>query len=128
MPRSSSAFATPNPLLQRDPGLIEQLAAFRLVVNDMLLDKLAAARLHEPNFRAEMCPHSLEEVKAVVQVLRVLTRPSWDEDDLDIFDACWREAVRSGLFGDEFEAERHRIQQCVDVGRKALLSREQTAG
>ncbi len=86
----------------------------------MLLDKLAATALNDPAYRAEQCPHPLEEVKATAQILRMLTRQSWDAGDFCIFDAFWRDATRSTLFGEEFEAERHRIQHCVEAGRQEL--------
>jgi hypothetical protein len=60
-------------------------------------------------------------VKATAQVLRVLTRESWDETDLQRFDAYWRDAARSELFGGEFEDAR-RITHCVEAGRRELLA------
>jgi len=113
-----------NPLLDRAPELVERLAAFRVVVQDMLLDKLAATALNDPAFRAEQCPHSLEEVKATAQILRMLTKQSWDSGDFTIFDAFWRTAAFSELFSDKFEPERHRIQHCVEAGRQELRTGE----
>jgi hypothetical protein len=57
----------------------------------------------------------------------MLTRDFWDADGLRLFDACWREAILSDLFGDAFEADRHRIQQCVDGARQRLTARESKA-
>jgi hypothetical protein len=92
----------------------------------MLLDRLAATVLHDPAYRAEECPHPLEEVKATAQVLRMLTKPSWDSRDFCVFDAFWRDATRSALFGEEFEAERHRIEHCVETGRQELRTGKRT--
>jgi hypothetical protein len=119
--------STPNPLLTREPELAERLAAFRPIVHDMLLDKLAAVTLREPAFRVRECPHPLEDVKAAAQILRVLTRDSWDQDDMTVLDACWRQATQSLLFGEEFEAERHRILSSVEAGRRQLLAPQGTA-
>ncbi len=115
--------ATPNPLLQREPELVQRLAVFRGQVNDMLADKLAGQMLNDPAFRLKECPHPLAEVKATAIILRVLTKETWDEDDLRLFDACWRQAAASELFGDEFEAERLRIQHSVETCRKHVAPR-----
>jgi hypothetical protein len=104
---------TPNPLFNREPELVERLAEFRDLANYMLLDKLAAAILRDPSFRAETSPHPLEDVRSTALVLRMLTKISWDQSDMRVFDACWKEATRSELFADEFEAERHFIEQNV---------------
>jgi hypothetical protein len=121
-------FSVPNPLKDRAPELLQQLTDFRARIYDMLLDQLAALTLRDPAFRAHACPHSLDDVKAVTQVLRVLTKSSWDADDLKIFDACWRQASFSDLFADECEAERHRIQHCMVAARKALVPSRRAAG
>jgi hypothetical protein len=113
-----------NPLMDRDSELVERLAAFRIPVHDMLLDKLAATVLHDPACRAEQCLHPLDEVKATAQILRMLTKPSWDSGDFRVFDAFWRDATRSALFGEEFEAERHRIHHCVKASRQELRTGE----
>jgi hypothetical protein len=52
----------------------------------------------------------------------VLTSDSWARHDVRLFDACWREATLSHLFGDGFETGRHRIQKCVAAARKKLVS------
>ena len=115
----------PNPLAREEPELAAQLVAFRLKVDDMLLDKLAAKALADPGFRASQCQHPMDDVTATAQLLRVLTKESWDMDDLAILDACWHQALNSGLFGDEFEAERHRIRYYVDIGRERLLASQE---
>jgi hypothetical protein len=120
MPR----FSLPNPLAKQEPELVERLASFRLLVTDMLLDKLAAVTLREPAFRARECPHRLEEVKATAQVLRVLVKDAWDKDDLAILVTCWRQASQFALFADEFEAERHRISQCIETAREQCLAKQ----
>jgi hypothetical protein len=91
--------------MKQEPELVARLAAFRVRVGDMLLDALAAAFLRDATFRREQCPHPLEDVKTTAQVLRVLTKEAWDTDDVKLVDACWRDAMRCDLFGDEFEAE-----------------------
>ena len=75
-------------------------------------------------FRLKECPHPLADVKVTAIILRILTKDSWDEDDLRLFDACWRQAAASELFGDEFEAERLRIQHCVETCRKQVAPRQ----
>jgi hypothetical protein len=114
--------STPNLLLSRERELADRLAAFRPAVNDMLLDKLAATMLRDPAFRVHECPHPMEDVKAVAQVLRVLTRDSWDQDDMTVLDACWRQAMHSALFAEEFEADRHRIRRCIEAARQQLFT------
>jgi hypothetical protein len=78
-----------------------RLAALQTIVNELLLDQVAAAALPEPAFRARECLHPSEEVKATAQPLRVLTKEPWDRDGLALMDACWRQATQSALFGDE---------------------------
>jgi hypothetical protein len=107
----------PNPLAAQAPKLLGRLATFRDRVNDILLDQLAATTLRDPTFRAEQCPHPSEDIQATAQVLRVLTKASWDADDMRLLDACWRIATQSELFGAEFEAERHQIQGVVRAAR-----------
>lgn len=115
---------TENPLFENDPNLVERLVQFRDLANQMLLDKLAAAILRDASFRAEACPHPFEDVRSTALVLRVLTKTSWDKSDMRVLDACWKEAIRSDLFADEFEAERHFIQQNIDEARKELPGTE----
>src|SRR5579862_8061409 len=101
--------STPNPLMQRDPELIKSFAAFRSRIGDILLDSLAPL-LADPVIRARHAPNVLEDLHAAGQVIRILVKGKWTGEDLDTFDTHWRDAIRSDLFGDEFEAERHRIQ------------------
>jgi hypothetical protein len=82
-----------NPLLGREPQLAERLATFAILVNDMLLDRLAAKAIANHSFLAEQSQHSFEDVHATAQVLRVLTKSEWDESDLRLFDAFWRSAA-----------------------------------
>jgi hypothetical protein len=112
--------SVPNPLAKRDPELAQRLATFRQTVSDLLYDQLGAHALKNPAFGSPECPHSYEEVRAVALILNVLAKPSWDDNDQYLVDTFWRTASRSGLFADEFEAERVRIQQDLDAGLKAL--------
>jgi len=43
---------------------------------------------------------------------------------LNLFDACWKQASRSVVFGDEFESERFRIQHAVENVREEFLAKE----
>ncbi len=86
----------------------------------MLADKLAAHSLNDPAFRLKECPHSLADVRATAIILRMLTKPLWDSDDLMLYDKYWRQATCTDLFGDEFVADHHRIQQSVHLIRKQL--------
>src|SRR5438132_1604846 len=97
--------STPNPLKKRDPELVKSFAAFRSRIGDILLDSLAPV-LTDPGFRARHAPDILADLHAAAQVLRVLMKDEWTEQDLDTFDTYWRDAIRSDLFADEFEAER----------------------
>lgn len=114
---------TLNSLKQRDPELVKSLAAFRSRIGDILLDSLGKL-LADPRFHARHGPDVLKDLHAVGQVLRVLIQDRWTEQDLDTFDAYWRDAIRSDLFGEEFEAERHRIQTSVETARTKLLESE----
>lgn len=86
----------------------------------MLLDKLAGQVMQDPAYRLKECPHPLADVKATALVLHVLTKESWDRDDITLLDALWRQATATELFGLEFEGERQCIEQCVDASRKNL--------
>jgi hypothetical protein len=112
--------ATSNPLTRRDPELAKELTAFRARLGELLFDKLETA-LGRPEFRGGRSLFDLDDLKAVLQVLRVLAKPSWTEDDLDLFDENWRDAMRSNLFGAEFESSRFRIQNAVETARIQLL-------
>jgi hypothetical protein len=111
--------STPNPLKRRDPALAKSLAAFRSRLGDMLLDKLAPL-LDDPAFRSRE-GQELGDLRAVAQVLRVLAKANWARQDLETFDTYWRDASRSGLLADEFEADRHRIQHSIQTARKQLF-------
>jgi hypothetical protein len=60
----------------------------------------------------------------LTQILRILVKDQWTEQDLDTFDTYWQHAINSDLFGDEFEAERHRIQASVEAARTKLAETE----
>jgi hypothetical protein len=116
--------STPNPLAKREPELVKNFAAFQSHIGDTLLvavGKLLADR----RFRAHHAPDVLEDLHAAGKVLSVLVKDKWTEQDLDTFDTYWRDAMRSDLFGDEFEAERHRIQASVEAARTKLLEAEE---
>jgi hypothetical protein len=117
--------SVPNPLVKADPELVERLTAFKLHVYDMLINKLAAKTAPELGFRTDQCTQPLEDMTATAQVLFVLTRQSWDRDDLTILDTYWRQASHSTLFGEEFEAERHRIRHQVQAGHQQVLALEE---
>ena len=121
-PPQQSNSAVANLLVQREPEIAQRLAAFRNRVNETLLDLLAAARLDGRTFPDEHSQHSFSEVKATALVLHMLTKDRWNRDDLRLFDACWREVTLSDLFGDEFEPDRHRIQECVAAASKKLAA------
>jgi hypothetical protein len=113
----------PNEILKREPELASRLVAFRSRVNDMLADKLAAQSLNDPAFRVKECPYPLADVKATAIILRMLTKPEWDTDDFLLFDKYWRQTSCADLFGDEFVAEYHRLQQCIEICRKHVAPR-----
>jgi len=114
--------------MQREPELAERLGSFRNGVNDMLLDNIAAGLLGDPGFRVGQLRHPLEEIRSATQILRVLTKETWDQDDMRIFDACWRTVRCSELFADEFEADRFRIESCVKEAGTTLLANGPTSG
>jgi len=122
MKQETKSFTIPNPLLQKHQELVECLERYRPLVNDMLLNKLAGQILNDAAFRIKDCPHPLAEVKATAIVLRILTKQSWDRDDMQLLNALWRQTSCTALFGEEFEAERFRIQACVEEGRQQLAS------
>ena len=114
----------PNLLKERDPELVKELSAFRSRLGDLLLDKLDAV-LDDPLFRDRGKFLPLEDLRPIAHILRILTKDSWTEEDLDLFDASWRDACRSDLFGDEFESSRHCIKIATESARMRLLE-EQT--
>ena len=124
-PDQPSNPSTPNPIKQRDPELVKRLASFQSRLGTILLDSLAPL-LADPGFRTRHAPDFLADIHAAAQILRILVQDEWTEHDLDTFDTYWRDACRSDLFAEEFEAERHRIQACVEIARTKLLERETT--
>jgi hypothetical protein len=118
--RSSSI---PNLLPTRDPELARRLATFAAHVNAVLLDRFAAQMLGKRVLKTRQSPDSVEDVKAAALLLRMLTKADWDENDLEVFEACWHQASTTELFGEEFEAERHRIQHCMQEASEELSSR-----
>jgi hypothetical protein len=72
----------PNPLIGRDAPLVEALSAFRSRVHDQLLDKLAAGLLKASAFRAAQSSNTIEELQATALILRVLTKDTWDQEDM----------------------------------------------
>lgn len=115
--------STPNPLKKRDSELVKHLATFRSRIGGILLDSLAPS-LANPKIRARRAPDVLDDLHATAQVLSVLIKDRWTEKDLDTFDTYWRDAIRSDVFGEELECERHRIQASVEAARTKLLAVE----
>lgn len=120
MSRTQSPNRVSNPLLKTDPQLVERLHALCDRVVDLMLDRLAADSLKDDTFRSECQAIPIDDLRASIQILRVLTKDVWNLDDLRLFDAFWRQACLSDLFGDEFEAERHRIVAAVTSARERL--------
>jgi hypothetical protein len=120
IPQSSSV---PNQLAKRDPELVRRLTSFREQVNDVLLDRIAAQVLHDPDYPAEQSCNPTADLRAAVLILRVLTKDKWDQHDMRIWDVCWRQAISFDAFADEFEAERHRIQHAIEAARKQFAAR-----
>ena len=121
-PAGANQATVPNLLRLREPEVAQRLTAFRDRVIDLLLDRLASTFLHDPTKRIKEGPQPLPELKAVAVALHMLTRNSWDAEDLKVFDSCWREATLSDLLSDEFESDRFHIQDCVEEARKYFLS------
>src|ERR1700722_18304669 len=78
---SLKSLAVVNPLLEREPELVRRLSAFRGQVNDILADLLAAQHLHSRGLPTQRSPHELADVKSAAVILRMLTKPSWDQYD-----------------------------------------------
>jgi hypothetical protein len=110
---------TPNVLKERNPDEFKGVEEFRALFEEMLLARLEDV-LCNPRFRDRGHFLPRDDVRAIAQVLHVLTRKSWTKDDLDRFDASWRDAMRSDLFAEAFESVRHRIQNAVHAGRESL--------
>jgi hypothetical protein len=115
--------STPNPLKKRDPELVKHLATFRARIGGILLDSLAPS-IADPRIRARRAPDVLEDLHAAALVLSVLIKDRWTEKDLGTFYTYWRDAIRSDVFGEELECERHRIQTSVETARTKLLATE----
>jgi hypothetical protein len=109
-----------NSLKRRHPELIKSFTGFRYGIGDVLLDSLAPV-LADPEVRRRHAPDLLADLHAVAQVLRVLVKDRWTEQDFATFDRYWRYAVRSDLFAEQFEAERHRIRAAVESARTKLV-------
>jgi hypothetical protein len=109
-----------NPLEMADPQLVKRLQVLSDRVVEVLLDRLAADSLKDDTFRPESRTVPIDELKANVQILRMLTKETWNQDDLRLFDTFWRQACLSDLFAEEFEAERHRIVAAVTSARQRL--------
>ena len=122
----ASTFAVASTLLEREPELVRRLSIFRGQVNDILADELAAHHIRGQGFPTQHGRHELADVKAAAVILRMLTKNSWDQYDIAVFDAFWKQAMCFDAFADEFEAERHRIQQSVQAARSVLLFNKQT--
>jgi hypothetical protein len=120
-PENQSRLATPNPLKERDPELVANIEAFRSRLGEILLESLAPMFAHPAFRRRHDVPDVLADLHAAAQVLRVLVQDQWSEQDLKTFDTYWRDAMRSDLFGEEFEAEKFRIQSSVQAARTKLL-------
>ena len=123
---AAQALTTANPLLQREPELVHRLTLFRSQVHDMLADEFAAHHIRSQGLPNHHSPHELADVKAAAVILRMLTKDSWDQYDMAVFDVFWKQAMCFDPFADEFEAERHRIQQSVQAARSELLPHRET--
>ena len=119
--------STPNLLKERDPELFTEVKDFRARFEEMLLDKLDNI-LDNPRYRDRGHFLPRDDLKAIAQVVRVLTSDIWTEDSLDQLDAKWREALRSDFFADAFESVRFRIENAVQTGRASLTTEPGTNG
>ena len=113
-----------NPLLAGEAELVERFRVLRDSVYEMLLDKLTAKYLKDSDFRPKASELSIQDLLATAQILRVLSKTVWDNDDIRLFDTFWRDASHSALFAEEFEPERHRVRACVDRVKAKLASRQ----
>jgi hypothetical protein len=115
--------STLNPLAVRDRELLRQLNLFRGKLADVLLEVFQSL-LDDPRCRLGNQLEPLEGIHAAAQVVRVLTKDAWTEEDLNVFEAHWQAAIRSPLFGGEFEADRHRLQLLAKTAREQLIEAE----
>jgi hypothetical protein len=122
-----SPSSIPNTLKLRDPDLFTEIQDFRARFEEMLLDKLDNV-LDNPRYldRGHFLPR--DDVRAIAWVIRVLTSDRWSEDQLDQFDASWRDAMRSDLFAEAFESIRFRIRNAVDAARNHLIEEPGNSG
>jgi hypothetical protein len=111
--------STLNLLKERNPDVFREVEDFRARFEEMLLAKLDDV-ISNPRFRDRGHFLPAEDVKAIAQVLHVLTRDSWTEANLDCFDAFWWNAIRSDLFAEAFESIRFRIENAVSLARTRL--------
>jgi hypothetical protein len=113
-PASSLNTTTPNPLKERAPDLFKEIEEFRARLENILLADLDSV-LDNPAFRDRGHFLARDDLRAIARVVRILTKESWNEADVNQFDAAWRDALRCDYFGDAFESIRHRIQACVQA-------------
>jgi hypothetical protein len=119
--------STPNPLKERDPELFKEIGDFRARFEEILLDKLDNV-LDGPRHwdRGHFLPR--DDVRAIARAVRVLTSDSWTEDQLDQFDASWRDAMRSEFFAEAWESNRFRIENAVHTARARLIETSVVGG
>ena len=118
---------TPNALKERDSELFMEIAEFRARFEEILLDKLDNV-LDNPRYRDRGHFLPRDDVKAIARVVRVLTSDSWTEDQLDQFDASWRDAMRSDFFAEAFEPIRFRVENAVKTARARLVETRGVGG
>lgn len=119
--------STPNLLKERDPELLGEVKDFRVRFEEMMFDTLDNV-LDNPRFRDRGHFLPRDDVRAIARVIRVLTNESWTEDQLDQFDATWRDAMRSGFFAEAWESCRFRIQNAVETARTRLVEARSVRG
>jgi hypothetical protein len=112
--------STPNPLEERDPELFMEIEGFRARFEEILLDNLDNV-LDNPRYRDRGHFLPRDDVRAIARVVRFLTRDSWTEDQLDQFDASWRDAIRSDFFAEAFETIRFRVENAIQTARTCLV-------
>ena len=115
-----SPLSTPNPLKVRDSELFMEIENFRARFEEILFDKLDNV-LDSPRYRDRGNFLPRDDVKAIARVVRVLTSDSWTEDQLNQFQASWRDAMRSDFFAEAFESIRFRVEYAVGAARAHLV-------
>ena len=93
---------------------------FRARFEEMLLDTLDNV-LDNTRYRDRGHFLPRDDVKAIAQVVHVLTSDSLTEDQLDQFDGSWRDAMRSDFFAEAWESNRFRIENAVETARTRLV-------